>query len=78
MNKSIVTMTMLLSLGGFAFAQQVNTPAPKNSAASGVKTVVAPHRQPRAADIPTDQSIDKPSAEDRILDEKLKGICNKC
>jgi hypothetical protein len=70
-----------------AWAQQGNTPAPTTNtptprsqpARDGAAAPVAPHRQPRAGDIPDEaQSIDKQTKEDRILDQKLKGICNKC
>jgi hypothetical protein len=39
---------------------------------------VAPHRQPRAADVPTDPAAMQESDEDRILNQKLKSICRGC
>jgi hypothetical protein len=84
MKKFAWLVIMFLPLSG-AWAQQSNAPDPNaptprsQPAQNSTAAPIAPHRQPRAADIPdSDRSIDTPSKEDRILDQKLKGICNKC
>jgi len=41
---------------------------------------VPPHAQPRAADAPANENktIEQMSAEDKALDQKLRGICRGC
>ena len=73
-----------VAVGARPLAAQVAAPPspPAKSAMSPSKAAAparaAPHRQPRAADVPNDQSALKESDEDRILNQKLRNICRGC
>ena len=48
---------------------------------SGAGEKIAPHQQPKAADVQSasgNSYVDQISAEDKALDKKLKGICRGC
>ena len=66
-----------------ALAQEKASPKAQPSRSANTQTgtasaKVAPHRQPRAADVPNDPSTPQESDEDRVLNQKLKGICRGC
>ena len=68
------------SLSAQEAARPKAQPARPSVASSGTNTQAktAPHRQPRAADVPNDPSAMQESDEDRVLNQKLKGICRGC
>ncbi len=85
MKRTIVLLPLLVLLGAVsAAAQGGGNMGP--SAAPTVKGTVpqAPvgHRQPRAADVPSENNLSNPNEpvnkEDAVLDKKIKSICRGC
>lgn len=57
------------------------TTSPSTSRPTGAGEKIAPHQQPKAADVQSasgNSYVDQISAEDKALDKKLKGICRGC
>ena len=54
------------------------TTSPDMSRQLGAGEKIPPHQQPKASDVPSGNSSDQMSAEDKALDKKLKGICRGC
>jgi hypothetical protein len=84
MNKTIISMALLLAIGApspSAIAQSGNSTssAPKSS---GVLPAPVGHRQPRAGDVPDEKNLSNPNdpvnKEDAMLDKKIKSICRGC
>jgi hypothetical protein len=85
MRKIVVALSLLVLFGGTAVAQ---TGGSKGSTSSGAATsgsvLPAPtgHRQPRAADVPSEKNLSDPndplSKENQALDKKIKSICRGC
>lgn len=83
MNKTIITMALLLTIGApspSAIAQGGNSGASKSG--GGVVPAPVGHRQPRAGDVPDEKNLANPSdpvnKEDALLDKKIKSICRGC
>jgi len=85
MRTTILSMTLMVLIGGAdAFAQGTSS-VPKNSGGGGGGGVIqAPvgHRQPRVSDVPSEKNLSDPndplSKENRALDRKIKSICRGC
>ncbi|MGY2907061.1 hypothetical protein [Bradyrhizobium sp. URHC0002] len=85
MRTTILSIALVVLIGGAdAFAQGSST-APKNSGGGGGGGVIqAPvgHRQPRAGDVPSEKNLSDPndplSKENAALDRKIKSICRGC
>ncbi|MBR0901403.1 MULTISPECIES: hypothetical protein [Bradyrhizobium] len=83
MKKIMVAASLVVLLGGTAVAQ---TGGSKGSTSGGVSSGVLPapvgHRQPRAADVPSEKNLSNPNTpankEDAELDRKIKSICRGC
>lgn len=84
MNKTIISMALLLAIGApstTAVAQGGNS---GSSATKSGGVVPAPvgHRQPRAGDVPDEKNLSNPNdpvnKEDAMLDKKIKSICRGC
>jgi hypothetical protein len=83
MNKTIISMALLLAIGvpsTSAIAQSGNAGASKSG--GGVLPAPVGHRQPRAGDVPDEKNLSNPSdpvnKEDALLDKKIKSICRGC
>jgi hypothetical protein len=83
MRKIVVALSLLVLFGGAAIAQ---TGGKGSSTGETIKGTIpqAPvgHRQPRAADVPSEKNLSDPtdplSKENRALDKKIKSICRGC
>ncbi|MBP0109727.1 MULTISPECIES: hypothetical protein [Bradyrhizobium] len=83
MKKIMLAASLVVLLGGAAVAQ---TGGSKGSTSGGGPGTVLPapvgHRQPRAADVPSEKNLSNPSTpankEDAELDRKIKSICRGC
>ncbi|PJG52703.1 hypothetical protein CVM73_24010 [Bradyrhizobium forestalis] len=85
MKKIMLAASLVVLLGGAAVAQ---TGGSKGSSTSGgaIPGTVLPapvgHRQPRAADVPSEKNLSNPNTpankEDAELDRKIKSICRGC
>jgi hypothetical protein len=84
MKKIMVAASLVVLLGGTAFAQ---TGTPKGSTSGGATSGSPPqapvgHRQPRAGDVPNEKNLSDPndplSKENQALDKKIKSICRGC
>ncbi|OKO73384.1 hypothetical protein [Bradyrhizobium sp. AS23.2] len=92
MRKIVVTMSLLVLLGGTAVAQTGGTKGTGSGSGSGsgsggaMSGTVLPapvgHRQPRADEVPSEKSLSDPNnpvnKEDAALDKKIKSICRGC
>ena len=87
MRTLILSMALVVLIGGANGFAQGHSTAPKNSGASGGGGVMqAPvgHRQPRPSDLPssnTKEQVDPNdplSKENAALDRKIKSICRGC
>jgi len=84
MNKTIISMALLLAIGApspYAIAQSGNSGS-NASKSSGVLPAPVGHRQPRAGDVPDEKNLSNPNdpvnKEDALLDKKIKSICRGC
>ena len=84
MRKTILSITLLVLIGGpVALAQGGTSTVPKNSDKSSVEAPVG-HRQPRVGDVPNEKNLADPnpndplSKENAALDKKIKSICRGC
>jgi len=85
MRTTILSIALVVLIGGAdAFAQGTSS-VPKNSGGGGGGGVIqAPvgHRQPRVSDVPSEKNLNDPndplSKENRDLDRKIKSICRGC
>jgi hypothetical protein len=85
MQKLITAAAVLILLGGsVAVAQNSgrtrNSAGSSSQAPSGGGPIEAPigHKQPRASDVPSQDSATPMDAEDAALDRKIKSICRGC
>ena len=81
MQKTILSLALVVLTGSGAFAQSGSSSVPKNSDKSTIRAPVG-HRQPRAGDVPNEKNIADPndalSKENAALDKKIKSICRGC
>ncbi len=85
MRRTLVSLSLLVLIGGAAFAQTGAGGAGSSMGATksgGVPPAPVGHRQPRAGDVPSEQELSNPSnpvnKEDAALDKKIKSICRGC
>ncbi|SDK34655.1 MULTISPECIES: hypothetical protein [Bradyrhizobium] len=81
MQKTILSLALMVLTGSGAFAQGGSSSVPKNSEKSTIQAPVG-HRQPRAGDVPNEKNLSDPndalSKENAALDKKIKSICRGC
>ena len=88
MRTTILSIALVVLIGGADAFAQGSSSVPKNSGGSGgggggggVQAPVG-HRQPRAGDVPSEKNLSDPndplSKENRDLDRKIKSICRGC
>ena len=85
MRTTILSMALMVLVGGADAFAQGSSSVPKNSGGGGGGGVIqAPvgHRQPRVSDVPSEKNLNDPndplSKENRDLDRKIKSICRGC
>ena len=85
MRTTILSMALVVLIGGAeGFAQGSSSMQKNSGASSGGGVVQAPvgHRQPRAGDVPSEKNLSDPndplSKENAALDRKIKSICRGC
>ena len=85
MRTTILSIALVVLIGGTDAFAQGSSSAPKNSGGGGGGGVIqAPvgHRQPRAGDVPSEKNLSDPndplSKENAALDRKIKSICRGC
>ena len=86
MRTTILSMALIVLIGGADALAQGSSSVSKNSggAGSGGGVIQAPigHRQPRASDVPSEKNLSDPndplSKENAALDRKIKSICRGC
>ena len=82
MRTTILSMALVVLIGGADALAQGSSSVQKNSGGSG-GAIQAPvgHRQPRPSDLPSQKNASDPMAptkEDLALDRKIKSICRGC
>jgi len=83
MRKTILSIALVVLIGGPDAFAQGSSSVPKNSG-GGASTIPAPvgHRQPRVSDVPSEKNLSDPndplSKEIAALDRKIKSICRGC
>jgi hypothetical protein len=81
MQKTMLSLALMVLTGSGAFAQGGSSSVPKNSDKSNVQAPVG-HRQPRVGDVPNEKNLSDPndalSKENAALDKKIKSICRGC
>ncbi|QDW39051.1 hypothetical protein FFI89_019010 [Bradyrhizobium sp. KBS0727] len=81
MQKTILSLALMVLTGSAAFAQGGASSVPKNADKSTIQAPVG-HRQPRAGDVPNEKNLNDPndplSKENAALDKKIKSICRGC
>ena len=84
MRRVIISMALLVLIGGPAAIAQTGTSGGSSTAVKNQPIPKAPvgHRQPRAGDVPSEKNLNDPndplSRENAILDRKIKSICRGC
>ena len=85
MRTTILSIALMVLIGGADAFAQGSSSMPKNSGGGGGGGVIqAPvgHRQPRVSDVPSEKNLSDPndplSKENRDLDRKIKSICRGC
>ncbi|PPQ20593.1 hypothetical protein GA0061098_1006196 [Bradyrhizobium shewense] len=86
MKKIMVAASLVVLLGGAAAAQTGGSKGSTSGGSGGTSGSVLPapvgHRQPRAADVPSEKNLSNPNTpankEDAELDRKIKSICRGC
>ena len=85
MRTTILSIALMVLIGGADAFAQGSSSVPKNSGGGGGGGVIqAPvgHRQPRVSDVPSEKNLNDPndplSKENRDLDRKIKSICRGC
>jgi len=85
MRTTILSIALVVLIGGADAIAQGTSSVPKNSGAGGGGGVIqAPvgHRQPRVSDVPSEKNLSDPndplSKENAALDRKIKSICRGC
>jgi hypothetical protein len=81
MQKTILSLALMVLTGSGAFAQGGTSSVPKNSDKSTIQAPIG-HRQPRVGDVPNEKNLSDPndslSKENAALDKKIKSICRGC
>jgi hypothetical protein len=83
MRRLIVSLSLLVLIGGPALGQAGGSLSPPPGSPKGI-VPPAPigHRQPRAGDVPSEKDLSNPNTpvnkEDAVLDKMIKGICRGC
>ncbi len=89
MRTTILSIALVVLIGGADAFAQGSSSVPKNSGGAGSGgggggVIQAPvgHRQPRAGDVPNEKNLSDPndplSKENAALDRKIKSICRGC
>jgi hypothetical protein len=89
MRTTILSIALVVLVGGADAFAQGSSSVPKNSGGGGGAggaggAIQAPvgHRQPRASDVPSEKNLSDPndplSKENAALDRKIKSICRGC
>jgi hypothetical protein len=83
MRKTILSMALMVLIGGAdAFAQGSSSVSKNSGGGGGVIQAPVGHRQPRASDVPSEKNLSDPndplSKENAALDRKIKSICRGC
>ena len=85
MRTTILSIALVVLVGGADAFAQGSSSVPKNSGGGGGGGAIqAPvgHRQPRASDVPSEKNLSDPndplSKENAALDRKIKSICRGC
>ena len=85
MRTTILSIALVVLIGGADAFAQGSSSVPKNSGGGGAGgTIQAPvgHRQPRAGDVPNEKNLNDPndplSKENAALERKIKSICRGC
>jgi hypothetical protein len=84
MRNLIMTMAMLALIGSPVATAQTrnNTGSPGATNSAPAREAPIGHRQPRAADVPSEKNLSDPndplSKENALLDKKIKSICRGC
>ncbi|WP_426524443.1 hypothetical protein [Bradyrhizobium sp. McL0615] len=85
MRTTILSIALVVLIGGADAFAQGSSSVPKNSGGGGGGGVIqAPvgHRQPRVSDVPSEKNLSDPndplSKENQALDRKIKSICRGC
>jgi hypothetical protein len=87
MRTTILSIALVVLIGGADAFAQGSSSMPKNSGGGGGGgggVIQAPvgHRQPRVSDVPSEKNLSDPndplSKENRDLDRKIKSICRGC
>ena len=84
MRKTILSIVLVVLIGGPDAFAQGSSSVPKNSGGGGASSIPAPvgHRQPRVSDVPNEKNLSDPndplSKENAALDRKIKSICRGC
>ena len=85
MQTTILSIALVVLIGGADAFAQGSSSVPKNSGGSGSGGAIqAPvgHRQPRAGDLPSEKNLSDPndplSKENAGLERKIKSICRGC
>jgi len=85
MRKTILSIALVVLLGGpDAFAQGSSSVSKNSGGGGGGGVIQAPvgHRQPRPSDLPSEKNLSDPndplSKENAALDRKIKSICRGC
>ena len=81
MRTTILSMALVVLIGGADAFAQGSSSVPKNSGGGTIQAPVG-HRQPRPGDLPSEKNLSDPndplSKENRALDRKIKSICRGC
>ena len=81
MKKTVIVMALLALIGAPTAIAQTGTSSGM-SKSSDVPQAPIGHRQPRAADVPSEKNLGNPNdpinKEDALLDKKIKSICRGC
>ena len=82
MRKIILSIALMVLIGGADAFAQGSSSVPKNSGGGGTIQAPVGHRQPRVSDLPSEKNLNDPndplSKENRALDRKIKSICRGC
>ncbi|MHB0767652.1 hypothetical protein [Bradyrhizobium sp. CCH5-F6] len=84
MKKIMLAVSLAVLLGDAAVAQTGGSKGSTSGGAIPGSVLPAPvgHRQPRAADVPSEKNLSNPNTpankEDAELDRKIKSICRGC
>jgi len=83
MRKTILSMALMVLIGGADAFAQGSSSVPKNSGGGGgTRQAPVGHRQPRVSDVPSEKNLSDPndplSKENAALDRKIKSICRGC